>query len=284
MDTLMNNMNYIDERINTETEKIHSWLVWILMIVLLSIILYCVFSENHTNHVSNRPKLDMLSKNYYSVDDVCPQLNRIIDNISQIKQEVLKVRQNEWKDWPEKQLYGTNDSLSHVFKKTKTKPKWNIYPFKAFDVTVKENCRSCPYLWEFLQRIPGLKVALLSCLGPGTKLNTHQGWGGHSNHVIRCHYGFEVPKGCYVSVKENIDDDEEIKLHKQDDWILFDDSRYHYAHNPTDSERIVLIVDVQRPKHITTGKSNIGDTKELLQIVDYFRQKNLKVDNPLSTT
>jgi aspartyl/asparaginyl beta-hydroxylase (cupin superfamily) len=113
----------------------------------------------------------------------------------------------------------------------------------------------------------------LSRLGPGTKLNPHCGWGGHSNHVIRCHFGFKVPNGYYVSVKDdqNIDNDEEIKFHKEREWLMFDDSRIHYVHNPTEYERIVLIVNVKHPKRIKTGDSVMGDTKELLQIVNLFQ-------------
>ena len=35
---------------------------------------------------------------------------------------------------------------------------------------------------------------------------------------------------------------------------------------------------VERPSNIKPGTSDIGDTKELLQIVDYFRQNNLIIE------
>jgi hypothetical protein len=116
------------------------------------------------------------------------------------------------------------------------------------------------------------------------------GWGSHSNNVIRCHYGIIVPKLCYVSVTNNIipplyDNDnikkssypnniykmgEEIVFHKQFEWLIFDDSKTHYAENMSNEDRIVLIIDVERPKHIKKGVSEIGDTKELMELVKYY--------------
>jgi aspartyl/asparaginyl beta-hydroxylase (cupin superfamily) len=231
-------------------------------------------SNNEYEHGSSN-KNKILSKNYYGIDEVCPKLRMIFDDLDAIEKEVAQIKKDIWPEWPEKELYDGREAKPSMFKSNNTDYKWNIYPFFAFDITIKENCEKCPTLWSFLKNLPGLKVALLSKLGPGTKLNTHRGWGRHSNHVIRCHFGFEVPYGCYVSVKDNDDSDEEIKLHREKDWILFDDSRHHYAHNPTKKDRIVLIVDIKRPDHIKPGDSEIGDTKELLQILDYFRKHNV---------
>lgn len=228
------------------------------IVTILSMILCVSTNERHC-----QPKL---SKNFYEINEVCPMLNNIHNDLSAIKTEVDEIKNENWPDWPEKYLYEDN-------KLKQFNPLWNIYPFVAFDITIKDNCDKCPILWKFLKSIPGLKIALLSRLGPGTKLSSHQGWGNHSNHVIRCHFGFKVPRGCYVSVRESTDKDEEIKLHKENDWILFDDSRHHYAHNPTNEERIVLIIDIERPISIEIGSSNIGDTKELLQIVEYYKTK-----------
>jgi aspartyl/asparaginyl beta-hydroxylase (cupin superfamily) len=256
-----------------------------LVVTFLFIIFVFLFSiffmfRDYSNEEKIIPEL--LSKNYYTVIEICPDLNRIYRNLENIKKEINYIKKDHWPDWPEKKLYknenfDTITTNSNPFKKSLQKNdfKWNIYPFMAFNVIVHENCKKCPTLWNFIKKIPGIKVALLSRLGPGTKLNTHRGWGNHSNHVIRCHFGFKVPKGCYVSVKENENDDEEIKLHEEDKWLIFDDSRYHYAHNPSNEERIVLIIDIERPTNIKTGTSDIGDTKELLQIVDYFKKKNI---------
>ena len=234
------------------------------ILILLFILMICILNRQHD---------EQISKNYYTVNEVCPELMNIYSVIGEIKKEVIDVNNDIWTDWPEKELYDNKN-----IKQSEREYKWNIYPFTAFGVVVEDNCKRCPHLWNFIQHIPGVKAALLSRLGPGTKLNPHRGWGRHSNHVIRCHFGIDVPRGCYVAVKENENDNEDIKLHKEGEWMAFDDSRIHYAHNPTNKDRIVLIIDVQRPKHIKTGNSDVGDTKELKQIVNYFKQKNIIVN------
>lgn len=247
----------------------------VVIIIILAIVLF--FGTKKENNGS------LLSKNYYTVDEVDSSLNLIYDDLDEIQSEVFNVISKEWTEWPEKYLIDNNNNKPTLFtsvsasaseNKDTIKPSWDIYPFIAFNVKVKEHCKACPKMWNFLKQIPGLKVALLSRLGPKTKLTSHRGWGKHSNNVIRCHFGFKVPFGCYISVKEKETADEEIKLQQNNKWLLFDDSRYHYAHNPTNEDRIVLIIDVERPSHIKTGVSDVDDTKELLQIIDYFKDKN----------
>lgn len=217
-----------------------------------------------------------LSKNYYTIDEVCPDLNKIYDDLDEINKEVRQIMKlNDWVDWPESDLYDGKESVI----KNISKHPWTIYPLMAFNTTAYANCERCPKLWAFIQSIPGVKLATLSKLDSGVRLNTHQGWGNHSNNVIRCHFGFDVPDGCCISVREDLEKEEEIKLHHNNEWLLFDDSRHHYAHNPTDRSRVILIVDVDRPKHIKKGTSEIGDTKELIQIIDYFKKKNVHIYN-----
>jgi len=236
----------------------------VLLLFLLVLLLSSCSSIGLTEDQRMQTKM---SKNYYSVNEICPQLDLIYDDLETIRKEVGSIKDSFWPDWPEKELL---ESESY---------KWNIFPFKAFNVTVDDNCKKCPTLWSFLQKIPGLKIALLSRLGPGTKLTEHRGWGNHSNHVIRCHFGFKVPGKCFISVRENKNDKEEQRMHKENEWLLFDDSRYHYASNPTDSERIILIVDVERPSNVKVGVSTVGDTKELLQIIDYYKSKTKNQKN-----
>jgi hypothetical protein len=61
------------------------------------------------------------------------------------------------------------------------------------------------------------------------------------------------------------------KYHNKFEWLIFDDSKIHSAENLSDADRIVLIIDVERPRNIAIGKSEIGDTKELLEIVNNIK-------------
>ena len=229
---------------------------------------------------------------FYDPIDISPDLNTINKIKNNVYNEATEVylHQKNWVDWPEKDLYANNGS-------------WEIYPFYAFGIWVNQNCNKCPTIYNYLKSIKGLKLATLSKMTPGMKLKPHRGWGKHSNNVIRCHYGLIVPKGCYISVSDNNDipplfrqskrnkfsnypnnikykdDDgstEEIRFHKQFEWLVFDDSKTHYAENMSNKYRIVLIVDIERPSNIKSGTSEVGDSKELMNIINYYKRNNIE--------
>lgn len=213
-----------------------------------------------TNNLNKKNKL------FYSINEIEPKLNSINKIKKQILEETIQVyKNNYWNEWPEKELYPKSETYG-----------WTIFPFYAFGVWVHSNCELCPTITKFIKSIPGLKLATLSRLGGETKLEEHEGWASHSNYVIRCHYGLIVPDNlCYIYVRDNITGISEKKYHKKFKWIVFDDSKTHYAHNQSNEDRIVLILDITRPADIEVGKSDIGNSKELLDIVEYFKQKNI---------
>jgi len=225
------------------------------VIVCIIIIIFCLYLL-----FFNDKPVEQKDEFFYDTNEVCQELNNIIPYSKQILDETLQAMNSKWYDWPELELYQNSNS-----------GQWKIFPFFAFGVWELENCNKCPIIYKFLKQIPNLKLATLSKLTAGMKLKPHRGWASHSNHVIRCHYGLIVPENCYISVAEG--DTEKIIYHNKFKWVLFDDSKTHYAENKSNHDRIVLIIDVKRPKHIKTGTSTVGDSKELLEIVDYFRKK-----------
>lgn len=230
-------------------------------------------------------------KFFYEITEISYELKKIHKVRNEVYNEATDIyfKNKNWINWPEKDLYANNGS-------------WEIFPFYAFGTWVENNCEQCPKIYNFLKSIDGLKLATLSKLSSGMKLKHHRGWGKHSNHVIRCHYGLIVPSGCYISVSdENIpplynqskkdkfskypnnirynedDEKEEIRFHKKFEWMAFDDSKTHYAENMSDKDRIVLIIDIERPRNIKTGTSLVGDTKELKEIIKYYKQNNINI-------
>lgn len=222
------------------------------------------------------------------------QYFKFLDNINNYKNNIYNETMNintNWNDWPETNLYNKEKGNN-----------WKIFPFYGFGNWVDINCKRCPTIYNFIKTIPNLKLATLSKLTAGTKLEPHRGWGSHSNYVLRCHYGISVPDNCYISVsntnapplyykseliKKSYPNNyihydffgqyEEIQFHKQFKWIIFDDSETHYAENLSNSDRIVLIIDLLRPPSIKNGSSEVGDTSELLQIIDYYKKYNIEI-------
>jgi len=202
----------------------------------------------------------LLNKCYYKVNEIQPKLNNINNYKNEILNEVTNLNKNDvnWFDWPE-----------NLYEKNKT---WKVFPLNVFGKWSHKNCSKCPNLTNFLQSIPNLKLAILSKMSGGTILTPHQGWANLSNYSLRCHYGLIIPPKCCVKVIEN--NLCETKFHKQFEWIIFDDSKEHSAENLSDKDRIILLLDIERPKNIQIGLSTVKDTKELKDIVNIFNETN----------
>ena len=245
----------------------------IILFILILFILYFIYKKllcySYTNY-KEKNNINIDTK-FYNVD-IFPELKQIDKYKSKIKIELsflLKNELKEWVNWPEKNLYN-NDNI------------WKIYPLYYYGTWIDKNCSNMFYLTKFLKKLKNMKLAILSVLSPHTVLKEHKGWGSHSNNVLRCHYGLRVPNNCYISVKNDEDLIGTIKPHEEYKWLIFDDSKLHFAANNSDYYRIVLIIDMKRPKYLHKGTSDVGDTKELLDIVKYMRENNIEDNNELN--
>lgn len=208
---------------------------------------------------------DDFDKPYYDVNEIEPKLDEIKKYKNDILKEVISLNENQekWIDWPEK-LYDK-------------KQQWKIFPINVFGKWANNNCKKCPVLTKFLKSIPNLKLAILSKMSEGTVLTPHQGWSKHSNYSLRCHYGLIVPpKSCVKVLDKN--GEWKIKKHKKFEWIIFDDSKKHTAENLSNTERIILLVDIKRPDFVPIGNSKIEDTQELIDILKKFKTDNNIID------
>jgi len=231
-------------------------IILIVLILLLIVIIYMSLYKA-TVYFNTLPQKTTV---FYNINDISPNLTQIHPLRNEIMKEVNTVLADpkNWENWPEKSLYDN-------------KGEWKIFPLYAFGIWINDNCNKVPILTKFIKSIPNVQLATLSKLSPNMKLKPHRGWGSHSNHVLRAHYGLIIPDNCYVKVND------EIQYHQNDKWMVFDDSETHMAENQSDKDRLVLIIDISRPNHIPKGTSTIGDSKELLDIIDYFKQKQISM-------
>ena len=197
---------------------------------------------------------------FYNWIDFYPHLSYIKEN----KEQIIKELKNNkiWFPWPEKNLY------------IKSHYKWDIIPllytFPANNENRKtwihDTCNLFPKTVEILKKLPNIKTALFSKMGPYTIIDSHQGWGELSNYVLRCHIPIYIPEKnkCGISVGGI------LKFHSNSEIICFDDSKIHNAFNFSHLERIVLILDFERPEGILHGKAPFGKTKELTNFMKIF--------------
>jgi hypothetical protein len=147
-----------------------------------------------------------------------------------------------------------------------------VYTFPADNPSattwVPAGVRACPFTASVLARLPGLRTALFSRLGPATALAPHTGWAPLSNHVLRCHLALVVPPGevtCGVVVGD------EIRHHAPGRILVFDDAKPHSAFNHAGAaDRVVLIFDLARPDTAPPGDATGGATAELEDFMAHF--------------
>ena len=119
--------------------------------------------------------------------------------------------------------------------------RWKTFFFSGFGVGSAHNRALCPETARALDRIPNVELALFSILAPGARIPRHS---GISKGLLRCHLALKVPR-----------DREKVVMHvgsTQVHWeegraVVFDDTYKHAVVNDTDEERVVLLIDTQRP-------------------------------------
>jgi len=178
-----------------------------------------------------------------------------------------------WVEWPETGLYKPDDPSAA--EEGAAEADWRVIPlvytFPANDpsatVWVERECSRLPLATRLLRAIPGVRTALFSRLGPGTRLAPHRGWASLANHVLRCHLALSVPgpRTCGVVV------DGVVQWHEEGKIIVFDDSKAHFAFNNHDTDaRTVLIFDIARPEGLGEGEATGGETRELQEFIKAF--------------
>jgi aspartyl/asparaginyl beta-hydroxylase (cupin superfamily) len=194
---------------------------------------------------------EAIAPKFYDYRVIYPFLEGMKGRIDVIRSEVEQLQRSSWLEWPEKSLYSEKDD-------------WKVFPFHGFGVWVDKNCERCPQTTKLIREIPGLKTALFTRLGPQSKIAPHKGWAILANHVLRCHLGVIVPEKCGVWVEG------EMRQQFAGDWLVFDDSQYHSGFNFSDQQRIVLLIDIERPPGVPLGRSDVGTSTELTDLVQNF--------------
>lgn len=225
----------------------------------------------------NPHRYRLVSPPYLDLDEEYPGANLTAKLFSKealqiFTEDALSVPQ--WTPWPETAHYKVSSFGNE-------KP-WTVFPLcYCFPANEPENLtwvpttkafvpRTCRLLEEALRYGDGqsyLRTALFSQMAPRSVLEEHTGWADLANNVLRLHIPLIVPNNSGVD-GENDDlcgtwVDGCIETHAVGRPLLFDDSKIHRAFNYSDSDRLVLIVDLARPERLPLGTAESGHTEEL---------------------
>jgi beta-hydroxylase len=117
---------------------------------------------------------------------------------------------------------------------------WKRFYLKWYGEDLPSAAQMCPRTVALLAGIPSIKAAMFASLPPGGRLVRHRDPYAGS---LRYHLGLQTPNapGCYIEVDGQ-------RYHWRDgEAVVFDETFIHYAENTTDTQRIILFCDVERP-------------------------------------
>ena len=122
-----------------------------------------------------------------------------------------------------------------------TDEKWKTFFFYGCQTPITKNCNRCPITAELLADIPDIHTAMFSILAPGKHIPEHR---GIYKVYIRYHLALIVPKArenCLITVNH------QPRMWTEGESFIFDDTYVHEVRNDTEEERVVLIIDIERP-------------------------------------
>jgi beta-hydroxylase len=161
-----------------------------------------------------------------------PELSVLQDNWPTIREEGLRLIEMKKIKASEE----NNDAGFNSFFKT----GWKRFYLKWYDASHPSAERLCPQTYALLQGIPSVKAAMFAELPPGAKLNPHRDPFAGS---MRYHLGLATPNDdrCFIEV------DGQRYSWRDGQGVIFDETFIHWAENASDSDRLILFCDVERP-------------------------------------
>ncbi|CAM2141441.1 beta-hydroxylase [Pararobbsia alpina] len=117
---------------------------------------------------------------------------------------------------------------------------WKRFYLKWYNDAHPSAAALCPRTTALLRTLPSVKAAMFAQLPPGGKLNPHRDPYAGS---LRYHLGLSTPNddGCWIEV------DGTRYSWRDGQEVMFDETYLHRAANETQTDRIILFCDIERP-------------------------------------
>ncbi len=161
-----------------------------------------------------------------------PELKILNDNWEVIRDEALALYAHGHiatkEDLPASSFYKDN--------------RWKSFYLKLYDNDIPSARELAPKTLALIEQVPYMNIALFAVLMPGKKLNKHH---DPFAYTLRYSLGLSTPNdpGCGLFVNDA------DYVWRDGDSIIFDETYLHHAYNNTDTPRIILMTDVDRPMH-----------------------------------
>jgi beta-hydroxylase len=120
---------------------------------------------------------------------------------------------------------------------------WSRFYINWYGYTHHSARRLCPKTVEIMQKVPAVHGAMFAYLPKRARLSRHADPLAIS---LRYHLGLVTPNSdaCFINV-----DGQNLSWH-DGEVLMFDETYLHYVCNDTDSDRLILMCDVNRPLNL----------------------------------
>ncbi len=171
------------------------------------------------------------NKPYIAVDSI-PELQLLQENWELIRTEGLALQQGG--------DIKKSDKLDDIGFNSFFKTGWKRFYLKWYKDYLPSAKNQCPKTLALLDRCPNVKAAMFVVLPPGATLVRHRDPFAGS---LRYHLGLQTPNSedCFIDV------DGERYWWRDGEAVLFDETYIHFAKNTTDTDRLILFCDIERP-------------------------------------
>jgi beta-hydroxylase len=125
-----------------------------------------------------------------------------------------------------------------------TAGNWKTLFLYGFGSKLESNCKQAPVTADIIGRAPKIHTAFFSILAPGYHIPAHT---GVTKGILRAHLGLIIPKErekCRIRVGDQFRNWEAGKV------FIIDDTYEHEVWNDTGEERVVLLLDFNRPMRL----------------------------------
>jgi beta-hydroxylase len=187
-----------------------------------------------------------------------PYLQPFADNWRQIRtevEEILKYRE----------IIPAFQEVSPDQWRISKEKNWRTFILYGFRKRMNKNCTMAPVTTRLLEQVPNLQTAWFSILAPGYHIPPHT---GVTKGIVRAHLGLIVPKDnehCRLRVADV------IKVWKEGELFVFDDTFEHEVWNDTEEERVILLFDFDRPMRLV-GRALNATILGLIKLTAFYQE------------
>ena len=152
-----------------------------------------------------------------------------------------------------------------------TESNWKTFFLYGFGNPLPKHCEQAPVTADIVGRVPKVHTAWFSILAPGYRIPPHT---GVTKGILRAHLGLIIPKEA-----------ERCRIRVGDEWkswapgkiFVIDDTYEHEVRNETDEERVVLLLDFNRPMRLG-GRTMNWLLLKMIKLTAFYQEpkKNLQ--------